>query len=789
VVDDSHVASSAASLPVPPNPLLGRDSELALVDRALVGQEFRLVTLTGPPGVGKTHLALVAAAAAASRFADGEVFVDLAGTNDPGSFLSEIARAVGSSEAPHEPVRDRLVDSLADRELLLVIDNCEHLLPVPDFGAVLARCPHIRALATSRERLHLAAEREVALSPLAVPAAADVGDPDRVASSPAARLLVERARAVQHDFAVTAENSRDVADVCMRLDGLPLALELAAAQLKVFTPGELSYRLRHRSILLAGGLHDTPPRHQGLRVAIGWSHNLMAEPERALFRRLSVFVGGWTLVAAEAVCASLAGPSSGAAAGTVDVTAATTSLVDKSIIRRSTRPDGVTVFSMLESIREFAAQQLAEHAEEAMTRRQHAEFYATLAVQAEGGIGTSDEDLWWAWLGYEHGNLRLALDHSLDQNDRTTALQLGAALGWYWYTRGYVGEGRVILDRTLAAVGDGAPASADAMAAAVLTAGILAWSQGSIGAATSLLTRSRQLSENNDDARRVAVASAFLGHVARDGGDYDAAAGHHARARDIHERAGNQRGAAWARFDLGLLAWRRDELVEASRLLRESLSQFQTIGYAWATAWSAWALASVEAARGAVDVAAPLVADALDEYERLDDRRGLAQCLELVAQIAGSRGQAETTGRLLGAAATIRRALAAPGAKAELDARERTERTVRQALGPDRAERAYGAGGTLPVGSVLALARRVVGSPLGREAPVAAWPTPRERQVAALVAAGRTNREIARSLGISEKTVEAHVRNTMGKLGARSRAEIAVWAVSHGVYQPEGDAS
>lgn len=769
---------------MPSSPLIGREGELEQVGQALADPQFRLVTLTGPPGVGKTRLALTAASAAANRFADGEVFVELANLPRSGSVLEEIARAVGSDHAIDEPEGERLIESLVSRELLLVIDNCEHVLPISGLAALVARCPQLRVLATSRERLHLTAEREIAVEPLPVPDQRELDDSESIAVSPAVQLLVARAQAVRNGFAVTADNGTDVADVCRQLDGLPLALELAAAQLKVFTPGELAYRLRHRSILLAGGLHDMPERHEGLRTTISWSHNLMPDRERTLFRRLAVFVGGWTLPAAEAVCATEDGPM-------FDVATATTSLVDKSVVASSTRADGVTTFTMLESIREFAAGELAAHGEVESTTRRHAEFYTALAVDAERGIGTPDEQMSWRWLGYEHGNLRAALDYSLGAGDVATALRLAASLGWYWYTRGQVGEGRAIVNRTLDTLdtvgADEAPLAVP-LAAALLTAGILAWSQGDLAPALTQLTRSRRLSQDSDDTRRAAVASAFLGHTEREAGNLDAAARHYAKARSIFEHAADLRGIAWSQFDQGMLAWRRDELDEAGRLFADSVDRFRDLGYGWATASAALAFGCIEVRRGSIDAGTRLAVEALNEFDRLWDRRGLAQTVELIAQIASTRGQLEIAGRLLGAAATIRRSLAVPSTANELDVRRRTEHAVQQGLGHERAVRAVVAGQTLRQAGVLALARRVTGVADTGDAG-AARPTPREREVAALVATGLTNRQIGRALGIAEKTVEVHVRNVLGKLGAHSRAEIASWAVAHGVYDPERSAS
>lgn len=772
----AFVAVSAA-VPLPPTELVGRETELAIIRQAFADGACRLVTLTGPPGVGKTHLAIVAATDARGQFADGELFVDLASTSSPSSALGEVARAVGSGEAPAQPIAERLIDGIGGREILLVLDNCEHLLPMPELAIVVARCPNLHILATSRERLHLAAEQEIAVAPLSVPAITELDDADKITASSSVQLLVRRINAVRRDFVVTPDNSRHIGEVCIRLDGLPLALELAAAQLKMFTPGELAYRLTHRSILLAGGSYDMPLRHRGLRDAIGWSFQLMMETERVLFRRLAVFAGGWTLAAAEAIC----GFESTARTRSVEVEAAMASLVGKSIVRCAARPDGVTTFSMLGSVREFAAEQLAEHHEE-VVRDRHARFYASLADEAERRIGTPDEDTWWAWLGFEYDNLRSALKHCLASREATAALQLAASLGWYWYTRGFVGEGRVVVDRALNEVGS-ASTSTGHLAAALLTAGILAWSNGDGATAVDLLSRSRQLNEETGDSRRRAVASAFLGHVAREAGEFETAEANYAAAATIFEALDHDRGRAWSCYDRALLAWSRGETGEAMRLFADSLDRFRGLAYPWAVACASWGLGSIEAHCGDMKSAKIHAAEALDENTKLDDRRGQAQCLELAAQIAQGDGLDETAGRLLGAATSIRNGLAAPGTGVEVRARASSERSVRQALGDGRADRAFRAGSALPISTVLALARRVLGATLSTAGPPAAWPSPREREVAAQVAAGCTNREIGKVLGISEKTVEVHIRNTMAKLDCRSRAEIAAWAVAHGVYE------
>jgi predicted ATPase len=365
------------ALPAAPNALVGRDDEGAALARLLAEPETRLLTLTGPPGVGKSRLAVAGAATVAERFPDGVVFVDLTSVRDPARVTGEVAAALGlrGSATP-----ERLARVLAPKVLLVVLDNFEHVLDAgPAIAGPLRACPHVRLLVTSRERLHLHADREVPLHPLALPTEDAVADPDRFASTPSVAMLLQGIRAFLPVFTVTPTNRKALAEICIRLDGLPLALELAAARLRLFTPGELTFRLRHRMAVLSSSTRDVPDRHRTLRAALAWSHNLLGADERAVFRRLSVFVGGWTLDAAQQVCA------------VDDIVEITASLVDKNLVRRRTRSGDVGEFTMLESLREYATERLAEQGESDETCRRHARYFAGLGAEVEAVIGTAEE--------------------------------------------------------------------------------------------------------------------------------------------------------------------------------------------------------------------------------------------------------------------------------------------------------------------------------------------------------------------------------------------------------------
>jgi predicted ATPase/DNA-binding CsgD family transcriptional regulator len=776
--------SPHGGLPVPADLFVGRDGEVAAVSGMLANARARLVTLTGPPGIGKTRLAVACASAYAERSGYAVVFVDLAPVRDPALVMVELAQAVGTEPRGGADLTGQLAGALGNEERLVVLDNFEHLLAAaPDVGQVLAACPRLRVLATSRERLRLSAEQEFPVPPLAMPASADVADLGCLAANPSVALLLDRARRTSPGFDLTSANAPLLASACVRLEGLPLAIELAAARLKVLTPGELVSRLGSRMEVLAGSTRDVPARQRALRSAIAWSHDLLDPTERALFRRLSVFVGGWTLADADRVCAVSAD----------DVLTVVESLLDKSLIRRLPGDEETAEFSMLESLREYAAEQLASHDEAEETRARHAAYYVGLAAQFEASIGLPEERTWVVRAGRHHADLRVALDYCLGAGQDACALSLAAALGWYHYTRGDLGHGRALVDAVLPPTADRYDTAAmsddvmaDGLARVLIPAGILAWATGDAGRAQDLLLQALEHSQGRDDMRRAAIACAFLGHVARAGGEWDASADWHRRAEARFRAGSNTQGEAWARYDLGLLARDRGDLDSAAELLRASLRDFRELDYPWAVAWSEWGLGTTLSAQGRLDEAGPLLAEALRIYTEANDPRGVAQCLEALAYVASEQAHYEAAARLTGAAWALRGRVAARLPDTEQARHSAVERALVGALGPQDADRLVHAGRTMPAQQATDLAIAVASgaAPGDPDRPHQVPLTPRERQVAALVASGRTNRQIGRVLGISEKTAEVHLHHVMSKLDARSRAEVAAWAVTHHLSTP-----
>ena len=758
----------------------GREIEYAWIVDALTAGSARLLTLTGPPGVGKTRLAVACAREYAARRGAEVAFVDLAPIRDRGLLAAELARSLGVRTPGGEGV-DRLSGAIGDREIVILVDNIEHLLPAPTWiGRLLEACPRLRLLVTSRERLRLRAEQELPVTSLPTPEQGGA-DIEALAANPSMAVLVDRARRTDPAFAVTRGNSSALVDVAVSLEGVPLALELAAARLKVMTPAELARRLDRQLEVLSRSAHDAPPRQRALRAAIAWSYELLGEQERLLFRTLSIFHGSWSLADAEGVCGD----------GSLDLGLAVESLLEKSLVRRIASESETARFSLLESLRQFGHEQLVGEGEADAVRARHAEYFATLAARLEASPGAHGP-AWSSSPASHHVELLAAVAYFRAGRELEQALVLAAALGWQAHGRGdFRGSAAEAVDEVLAAAGvdhSGAQRLSSTATCALLVSGVLAWGSGRLDQAESTLLRTLAATEQTDDARHGNIACIFLGHVTRGAGRYEESAVWTRRAADGFAAAGNELGEVWARHQLALLLRDSGDPKGAVEILRTVLRDVEDQGGAWSVATARFALGTALLADGAVDEAREVLDAALEEHWELEHFEGLAWCLESLAGVAVELAAHETAAQLLGAADSLQVRLGADVSAAGPGARSVVEVTLSRALGPEGFEQAKRVGAGMPLPGAVELAKAVAAGRSGMApTPVPAGDFPltrRERQVATLIVAGRTNRQISRALGIAEKTVEVHVHNSMAKLEVSNRAEVAAWAVVNGLVPP-----
>jgi predicted ATPase/class 3 adenylate cyclase/DNA-binding CsgD family transcriptional regulator len=758
------------NLPLVPTEFIGRERELDQTRQMLLEPRIRLVTLTGPGGTGKTRLALQLAAAMIDDMPHGVYFVPLSHVSDTGMLIPAIARALDVGEVKDQPLQQGLWRYLQDRQLLLVLDNLEQLVDSgPLIHDLLAGCPGVKVIATSRERLHLSWEHEFPVAPLEAPPA---GSPlDVLLAAPAVALFVDRARMVQPAFSLTAENAAAVAEICARLDGLPLAIELAAARVKLLPPRDIARRLQDQFRLLQGGPVDVPERHRSLQAAMSWSYDLLSPEERRLFRRLAVFRGGFALDSAEAVCRDLEG----------DVLAGLASLVDKSLLRQVQSQDDSPRFLMLETIRQFGLERLAAEGELDESRRQHAEHFADLGEELEAAIPGAAERLT-DRLWRDADNIRAAADWATQAGQTAVARRLGPGMGWVFYMRGQLTEGRDRLARVME-MSPGPPADPPG-ARAMMAAGMLAWSTGDTGPAEVWLREAKQYFAAHGDRQREAVATAFLGHVARTAGELEKAADLYKEAHRTYQALGHAAGVAWTLHDLGQIARDRGALDEAAALEEQSLAVFRQSGNRWGAAWTLWNLGLTAHRQGNDTRARERFGESLELFQALDDRRGIAQCLEGLAAIAFVGGRLEPALRILAAVDALRAAAGAPPTLADRTEYDRTLEALRAGLSPEAFARAWQAGAALEPAEAVLLALQASESPAAQSrvrTPRPSGLTAREEEVASLVARGLSNREIASTLSIAERTAVSHIEHIMNKLSLHSRAQIAVWAVREGL--------
>jgi non-specific serine/threonine protein kinase len=758
------VAGPALHLPIPLAPLIGRERELGEVVALLQDPAVRLVTLSGPGGVGKTRLAIAVAAEAAPAFPGGVRFVGLAPVGAPALMPGAVAHALRVRETAGEGLSDRIASLLRGLgRVLLVLDNLEHLVEAaaPFAAELLAACPDLTVLATSRVRLRLSGEREVPVPPLGLAAAGAV-EPEAV------RLFAERARAVRPDFVVSDANAAAVAGICRRLDGLPLAIELAAARVKVLSPAALLARLDPALPLLTGGARDAPARQRTVRDAVAWSYDLLPPAEQALFRWLAVFAGGFALADAEAAAGGLGD----------DVFDGVAALVEHSLLRRDDAAGGEPRFAMLETVREFGLERLAAVGAEDAARDAHATHFLALARAAEPALTGPDQVAWLDRLDAELPNLRAALDHLAAANRGDDALRMATALGRFWHRRGRFAEGFA----RLAGLLDG-PASSGNLAVrapALAAAGQLARWRQDLDRAAALYAEALDLFRACEDGHGEALVLCGLSDVVNDGGDRSGAERLSEAARSAARATGdawleafaaNQSGnVAGAALDFPLAASRWEEALALARATADATLVCQLLGN---LAWTTVNLGHRARAR-------LLYAEQLALAGRLRDPWWLAWGVWGAGAIALSEGDHARAARLFAAAANRRELVGIPLRPAATTVHDRDAARLRAVLGAASFERAWAAGRALPWSEAIGEAWAVLaGTP---DAGSAAAPgrgsvlTPREREVLALVAAGKTDRQIADELFVARRTASTHVANLLAKLGAANRAEAAAFA-------------
>lgn len=675
---------SPNNLPMQLTSFIGRSREIGEVKQLL--SKERLLTLTGPGGSGKTRLALQVAAERIEYFHDGVFFVALAPITDPRLVASTIAQSLGITETAGRSVVDGLKDYLQRKTLLLLLDNFEQVIfAAPLVAELLAACNELKILVTSREGLRISGEREYPVPPLTLPDLTQPPPLESLSQYAAVELFIQRAQAVKPDFRITDDTAPAVVEICYRLDGLPLAIELAAARIKLLPPRAMLARLENRLEFLTGGARDLPARQQTLRNTIAWSYDLLNENEQKLFQRLSVFAGGCTVDAVEAVA--------------VDNPARTSvldqlgSLLDKSLLGEVEDPNGEPRFVMLETLREFGLEQLEASGEQETIRLRHADFFLALAEQAEASLESTEQVQWMNRMEQEHDNLRAALEWSKTTESKgEICLRLAGTLGLFWEARGYFSEGRERLSAVLSM--ETAQGRTAARAKLLARAAELAYRQSDYPATTVFAGESLAIYREVGDKQGIASALIKLGNAATEVGDYATASGfleealaiwreleykhgiaralislgwaalrsgnyHLANARleealALSRELGDTRSIGFELSGLGEVALRQGDYVRAIRLLEESLELRRQLGNKWGVGVSLGTLGWVAMCEGDWNRAVARLGESLEVRQEIGDKGGNAWCLERLAEVALVQAQAEKAVRLFGAAAALR---------------------------------------------------------------------------------------------------------------------------------------
>jgi len=768
-------ASLGLPLPVTTTSFVGRKEEASQTKR-LLGAE-RVVTILGPGGVGKTRLALHVAGELRRVYADGVWLVELADVRDGSLLAQSVAERLGVQERSRDPI-EALISHVGDHQILIVLDNCEHVIDecAHFVGLLVKSCPGLRVLATSRQSLGTSGEVTLPLPPLSAPDDADV--PSEPTAEQALRydsvqLFADRARAMMPSFELNRGNAAQVASLCGRLDGLPLAIELAAARIRILTPAQIEERLASRYQLLISRNRTAPPRQQTLRALVDWSYQLCTDQERLMWARLSVFSGGFVLEAAERVC-------TGDGLDPADVLDVIDSLVDKSLLVAE-ECDGVRRFRVLETIREYGAERLAESAEQDLVRQRHRDWVADLARDFVDSWLGPDQVRLVSRMSREHPNLRVALDYCLSEaRDPLTALGIVTKLEDYWGIRGLNAEFGYWLDRALPLADDPSPQRL----AGLRAAGWSALLQEDIDADLPMLDEAARLVDEVGGRTDKAYLAHMLGLAAFFTGDLEQAATLAESALADLRQAGDLRGELFSLFLLGLARGLSGDRDRGLALLEESISTSTQVGDIYWRGWAWWAVCVIETGSGNLSRAEESGKQALALHRRLDNRLAIAVTVDALAVVAARTDRHERAATIFGIGDRLASEVGTdPSKNATLGAiHDEHVLIARAALDDHEYDEAFRIGRSLPDDAALDLVLEIKPDQ-SQEPKVARAGSPgpltrREREIAEFVAIGLSNKDIAARLVLSPRTTEGHVENILRKLGFRSRAQIAAWVTS-----------